>query len=271
MTVNSREEHIGRQPAQGGLARFLEGASAPLHGLRFVNRHPRLWRYAIWPTALNLLITALALVVLIAAAVWATTELHPRLTQGMAGVWWWLAVAGEILAVVVLLLVCAILTVLIWKLVGGILCGYFYAKLAEQVERELGVSDQELRPISLFYEICDTFLNLTLLIVVNGAILLLNVIPFLGGVLALLGSGYFTWYILGVDYLSFPLALRGVRRRAQFAFGHRHRMHTIGLGAAVFALEFIPIIGAVLLTTAAVGAVLLHRRISVAETEPPSS
>lgn len=271
MTANSYEEYLARPPVEGSWAKFIEGASAPLHGLRFLRRHPILWRYAILPTTLNLLITGLALTALIVGTVWIVTELHPRLTQGMADVWWWLAVAGEIAVGVVLLLVCAVLTVLMWKLFSGILCGYFYAQLAEHVEQELGVSDEALQPISLFYEVCDTVLNLTLLIVVNAFILLLNVVPLVGGVLALLGSGYFTWYILGVDYLSFPLALRGVRRRAQFAFGHRHRMHTVGLGAAVFALEFIPIIGAVLLTTAAAGAVLLHRRIAAAEAAPPTS
>ncbi len=270
MSVKSHEEFLARQPAERSLSEFIEGASAPLYGLGYLNSHPKLWRYAILPTALNLLITCLALVVLIIGAMWLVTELHPWLTEGMEGAWWWLAVAGEILAVVAILLACALIMVLIWKLVGGILCGYFYAKLAEHVELELGMKSDDLRPISLSYEVCDTLLNLTLLIVVNGFILLFNVVPLIGGVLALLGTAYFTWYILGLDYLSFPLALRGVRRRDQFAFGHRHRMHTIGLGSAVFALEFIPIIGAVLLTTATVGAVLLHRRIAMPQT-PPSS
>ncbi len=130
----------------------MEGASAPLHGWRFLNRHPSLWRYAILPIVFNLLITVLALAVLIAGAVWFITELHPRLTEGVMGEWWWAAVAMEIIAGILMLLVCAILTVLTWK-------------------------------------------------------------------------------------------------------------HTIGLGAAVFLFEFIPVVGAVFLTTAAVGGVLLQRRI----------
>lgn len=156
MNVKSHEDFLARPPAQGGLARFIAGASAPLYGLQYLNRHPKLWRYAILPTALNLLITCLALVVLVMGAVWLVTEFHPRLTEGMGGAWWWLAVAGELLAVVVLLLACALIMVLIWKLVGGILCGLFYAKLAEHVELELGMSEEELRPISLSYEVCDT-------------------------------------------------------------------------------------------------------------------
>jgi len=271
MPPYSHEQFISSPPAEGRMARFLEGASAPFHGLRFLNRHPELWRYAILPTVLNLIITALAFTVLILAAIWLITEFHPQVTQGTTGTWWWLVVAAEIIAGILLLLVCAIVTVLTWKLLGGILCGYFYGLLAEQVERELGVGDGELRSISLLYEICDTLLNLTLLVVVNICILLLNVVPLVGGVLALLCSGYFTWYILGLDYLSFPLALRGDRRGTQFAFGHRHRMHTIGLGAVVFGLEFIPIAGAVLLTTAAVGSVLLHRRILLTPTDPPAT
>jgi uncharacterized protein involved in cysteine biosynthesis len=172
-----------------------------------------------------------------------------------------LAVATEIMAGILLLLVCAIITVLTWKLLGGVLCGYFYGMLTERVERLLGVEPDELCPVSLAYEVCDTFLNVTLLIVINVAVLSLNIFPLIGGLVAVVASGYFTWFILGLDYLSYPLVLRGVRRRAQFAFGHHHRMHTIGLGVAVFLFEFIPVIGPVFLTTAAVGAVLLHRRI----------
>jgi len=255
------ERFITTPPAANGLGRFIEGATVPVDGWRFLNHHPALWRYAILPIVFNLVITLFALAVLIAVAAWFITELHPRITERVTAEWWWLAVAMEILIGILLLLTCAIVTVLTWKLLGGVLCGYFYGLLAEQVERLLGVEPDELRSISLVYEVCDTFLNVTLLVVINGLILSLNAVPVIGGLIAVVASGYFTWFILGLDYLSYPLVLRGVSRGPQFAFGHRHRMHTVGLGAAVFLFGFIPVIGAVFLTTAAVGAVLLHRRI----------
>ena len=46
------------------------------------------------------------------------------------------------------------------------------------------------------------------------------------------------------------------------AFARRHRWHTLGLGTAVAALAFVPVVNAVFLTTAVAGAVLLRKRIN---------
>lgn len=245
--------------------RFREGLSSPWRGLRFLNRHPGLWRYAILPTLANLLITALVLTVLVLSAAWLFAHVHAGATEGLSGWHWWLAVGAEVAVAIVFLLVCGGAAVLTWKFLTGVLCGYFYAQLAEEVEAKLGGADDQLRSISFFYEVVDTALHLALLVSVNGVFLLMNLAPVLGSVIALVGSTSFTWYLLGLDYLGFPLAMRGKRRIEQFDFGRRHLEHTLGLGAAVFVLEFVPIVGAVLLTTAVVGGVLLHRRIQVAQ------
>jgi uncharacterized protein involved in cysteine biosynthesis len=253
------------------MAAFLQGAGASFRGWQVLRQHPSLWRYAALPLGINLVITGFIFYMLVVSVVWFATEIHPRVTGDLESGWWWLAVAAEVLAAVILLLVCVILAMLAWKLLNGILCGYFNGLLAEVVERQLGVDPEELRAITFGRQVIDTLFNLTLLIVVNIGFLLLNIIPILGAVVAFVGSLYFTWFILGVDYLSMPLALRGVRRRGQFAFGHRHRMHTLGLGATIFVFEFIPVIGAVFLTTATVGAVLLYRELAIQETDNSDS
>ncbi len=97
---------------------------------------------------------------------------------------------------------------------------------------------------------------------INGGLLLLNIVPIVGSIVAICGGMYFQWFILGLDYLDFPMSLRGIRREQKRAFAKHHRWHTLGLGAAVFLLILIPAIGAIFLTTAAAGAVLLHRRLS---------
>ena len=70
--------------------------------------------------------------------------------------------------------------------------------------------------------------------------------------------------LIGFDLLSYPLSLRGKRRSERVAFVRRHRPRTLGLGAVVVAFEFIPIFGAVFLTTAVVGSVLIHQRVELA-------
>ncbi|MDP6446991.1 MAG: EI24 domain-containing protein, partial [Pirellulaceae bacterium] len=163
------------------------------------------------------------------------------------------------------LLVCGGLTILMWKLMEGVLCGYFYGILVEKVERSLGIAEDEITSISFLYNLVDTIINLTLLISVNVVFFMLNFFPIIGGLAALVLSTGFTWFILGVDFLNYPLALRGVRRLDQFRYGRRHLGHNVGIGGAIFFFEFLPIIGAILVTSTAVGAVLLHRKIENAQ------
>lgn len=258
---DTTQQYLMQPPARTWSGKFAEGATVPLLGFRYMNRHPRLWRYAILPIVVNAVITGLAFLMLIVVAGWLITDLHPRLVESLDSSLQWLAIIAEIAIAALILLVCAIVTVLIWKLLSGILCGYFYGQLAEQTERELGLGPQELKSITFVYELIDTVINLSLLIFVNGCIFSLNILPLVGGLLSVVLSFTFTWYLLGVDSFSYPLAMRGVRRWSQFRYGREHGMHTLGLGSAIFLFEFIPIFGALLLTTATVGSVLLHRRI----------
>jgi len=263
--------YLATPPAGTATGRFVEGFSVPLQGLRFLNQNRALWRLAILPIIFNVLITGLILFVLFGIIGWFLSEMHPRITEGLSGGWWWLAVTGEAIAGLILLAICGVAAVLTWKVLSGVLCGYFHGQLAEKVERILGVDEEKLVSISWVQELIDTVLGLTLLIVVNVFLLSLNVIPLIGGVVAVVSSLTFTWYLLGVDYFGFPLSLRGVRRLDQFAFGRRNRMHNLGLGCVVFWCEFVRIIGGVVLSTAVVGAVMLRRRINPITPEGPET
>ncbi|MEK6235627.1 MAG: EI24 domain-containing protein [Planctomycetales bacterium] len=53
--------------------------------------------------------------------------------------------------------------------------------------------------------------------------------------------------------------LRGVSRREKLARIRDRRRTALGLGASVFLLNFVPLLGSVLLTASVVGAVLLFR------------
>ena len=69
-------------------------------------------------------------------------------------------------------------------------------------------------------------------------------------------------YILGAEFLGYPLELRGQRWRDRQAFAKQWVGATVGLGIVVTGLMLIPIVGAVFQTTAVVGAVLLHRKLT---------
>ena len=95
----------------------------------------------------------------------------------------------------------------------------------------------------------------------NAVCLGVQLVPVVGTMAGLCGSYYFTCATLGFEYFDFPMALRGMRRREKLAFVRRHRACTLGLGTVVMAMAMLPILNALFLTTAVIGAVLLHRRL----------
>jgi CysZ protein len=234
---------------------FAEGFATPFQGFAYMTRHAVLWRYAVIPIVLNLLIT----IAIVALTIWAATALYahyePRMPEGA---WGGLV---RLLAVVVLVIAAGGLAVVTWMFLNGVLCGHFYGRLAAQVEMQLGVPASDLRELSLTYQAIDVVRDVSALALINVACLLLNFVPVIGSMTAPFVAFYYDSFIFGMEYLDFPLALRGWRRDQKWAFARRHRWHTVGLGAAVLLCNFVPILGPVMLSCAATGAVLLHRRL----------
>jgi CysZ protein len=217
-------------------------------------RHRELWKYGIAPIVLNVLITGLVLVVLMVTVGFAIDWLHPKFSPE----WYWRAL--EIVCGIALAALAVLGAFVSWLLLQAVLCGFFYGKLAAQVELKLGMSPEEIRDVTLKAQIIDAVRDISLLLSVNIGLLVLHIVPVIGSLVATVASTYFNLLILGGDFVAFPLDLRGMRRAEKRAFIKRFRFHTLGLGAAVILLLLIPVVGAVLLTTAVTGSVLLHRR-----------
>jgi CysZ protein len=243
------------QPVRS-FAAFVEGLQAPITGFDFMGKNPKLWRYGILPVAVNLLLTGLVLLALIGAGAYFATVLHPKFDPGF-----WGRLKEILMIVVSFVLVCGF-TFAFWIVMQIAACGYFYGRLAVQVERLLGMKDGEIVELPLLQEVADTAWDSLLLVAINLLFLLVQfVVPVVGAVVGIAGSYYFTCFALGREYWDYPLSLRGLRRKEKHEFARRHRWHTLGLGTAVMILFLIPIVNAVLLTTAVTGAVLLHRKL----------
>ena len=245
----------------GVLAEFWEGFASPWTGWRYMKQHPDLWRYGVIPCLLNLLVAAILLVILVLAVGYCFLVLHPLFADG----WRWRAL--EVVVALAVLIVAFGLAAVVWLVLQGIFCGHFYAKLAEQVELRLGMNREDLQEIPFGYQILDTLGDAGFLAAVNVGLLLLHCVPGVGSVISAASSYYFTSMTLGLDFFEYPLGLRGKRRAEMRAFARRHRTHTMGLGTGVGVVSLIPIGNAVFLTTAVVGAVLLHRRLLAHEAE----
>jgi len=247
-------EPVIRPAARSLPAGMVEGFFTPLDGFHYLNSHPRLWRFAVLPVLLNVLITLLVLGMLFYAGMWGLEYLEPRLPAG------WLGTLAKFASGVIFFVLALALAAGAWLLLGGILCGYFFSRLALQVELQLGASRAELNEVSLLYQAVDVLRDFASLALVNLFCLLLNILPGIGSTVGAGVALYFDGFILGYEYLDFPLALRGLRRREKLAFAKHHRGQTLGLGWAVLLMNFVPLLGAIGLASAAAGAVILHRR-----------
>jgi uncharacterized protein involved in cysteine biosynthesis len=229
-----------------------------------MRQRPYLWQYAVVPIVLNILIMIAALVAMLAMASGAVALLSWWLGD-WHGDWWYAALALQILAAIVMVIVCIAAAVLTWRLLSGVLCGYFYGRLAARVEIEMGMRRDELREISLAYELRDTATGLFWLVVSLGLALVVCLVPFVGPPVGVVYSIYYQALACGRDQLAYPLVLRAMRRADRLAFCRQHMAHTLGLGTVVLLMQFVPILGAVLMVTAAAGSVVLHRRLLLSE------
>jgi uncharacterized protein involved in cysteine biosynthesis len=239
----------------GFLTAFGEGLRVPVAGLEFMGRNPKLWRYGIWPVAVNLLLTCFLLAALIGAGAYFATTVHQRFSPNIFGR------SLEILMIVFLLILVLSMALAFWLVMQIVACGYFYGRLARQVELLLGMKKEEMVETPLVHQITDTLWETLSIVLVNLACLLFQFVPGVGAIVGISGSYYFTCLALGREYWDYPLSLRGLRRKEKHRFAGQNRLRTLGLGTAVMILFLIPIVNAVLLTTAVTGAVLLHRKI----------
>ncbi len=210
---------------------------------------------------MNLLITGLTLILFLMVVAGFLTYLHPAFPPG----WGWILL--EIVCGILLLLLAFGAAFATWIVLQAILCGHYYEKLARQVELQLGMRSEDLAGLSLREQTVDTLLDLFLLVSVYIGFLFLHLIPVLGSVVSVLGSLCFSCYLLGAAYLGFPLGLRQWHRKQRADFTRHFRFQTAGLGTAVFFVAFLPMISSLVLTTAVVGAVLLHRRLEASEAD----
>jgi uncharacterized protein involved in cysteine biosynthesis len=243
------------KPVQG-ISAYCEGLKTPLAGLEFMGKNPMLWRYGVLPVAVNLLLTGLVLFAMIGACVYFAGDVHRKFDPS-----YWHRILEFLLIVFVVLMICS-LTFAFWLTMQIVACGYFYGKLARQVEKLLGMKDEEMIEAPMVHQILDVSRETFSLILINILCLAIQFVPGIGTVLGIAGSGYFTCLALGREYWDYPLSLRGLRRKEKHEYARRHRMYTLGLGTAVMVLFMLPVVNAVLLTTAVTGTVLLHRKIA---------
>jgi CysZ protein len=249
--MSALEPTSTRTPRKG-MAGFVAGFSAPFLGFQFLWRNPRLWQYALWPILLNVLITGMVTLGLVFGIWWLLSAWHASFPEA-----WWGRVL-EVLAGILVSLVGIALAAVTWFVLQMALNAWFYFELARETEIALGRPRESLREAPILVQIRDGLLTALRLLGLNLILVVLNVVPVVGTALAAVGTVLCNAWVLGASHLDYPLSLRartGAEKRQIF---HRNRATTFGLGLAVLLLVMIPLAGAVLLTTAVVGGILLY-------------
>lgn len=242
-------------------SRFQRGLATPFRGFKHLRAHPHLWPFVIPAALVNVLITGAALVVLVLVAFALVAWVHPMFGEG---VW---AVVLEVIVIVAVVLVVLALTLICWMLMQNIIAGHLLSKLAERVERDLGIDDGEIASVPFRRQVIDGGLDTGLLLTINTAGFLIQLIPGIGTVigvpLVFIGDAW----VLGSDFLAHPLNLRGQTFTQRQTYLRKHAHETVGIGAVVAPLGLIPVVGGLVTACAVIGAVLLYREL---EEEPAS-
>ncbi|MCG8650721.1 MAG: hypothetical protein MI861_12865 [Pirellulales bacterium] len=149
---------------------------------------------------------------------------------------------------------------LVWRVTGGIVCGYFSGKLTDAVMKERGFP-MAAENTSFPGELASGFLHQGILVLLGGMTSVLAAIPFIGIFIGAPINLLTLCFTTGIDELSDPLKNMGMGRLEIWRFCLRHRMATLGLGTARACTEPIPLIGGVARAAEALGRITLAVRL----------
>jgi CysZ protein len=202
-------------------------------------RAPRLWSYVLIPIAVNLLVGATLYAGLLLAGLRAVDA-------AVAGLPGWAAVFGALLRV---LLVIGLLLATGFVLVrfGVVLGAPWYARLSSQIEL-LRVGQLPLEPEvgaaavlrDLARAVGFELKKLALVLLVGLGLLLLNLIPVAGQILATAGGVALGATIACLDFLDYPLERRLLSFRQKLGLIRRHLPATAGFGLVCLGLVSVP-------------------------------
>ncbi|NEQ29740.1 MAG: hypothetical protein F6K04_01865 [Leptolyngbya sp. SIO4C5] len=218
-------------PNGAGLGGLFIGAAYPLRALRLLQRHPELRPYVIWPIVINLLLG----ISLYASLFWfGLRRLDAYIESYLATLPSWLALIEYGIQALLLLLL-LVVTGLVLLQFGSLLGSPFYGKLSEELEvLKTGQRPTELplTPLGILRDLGRAVMfelkKILLAIAVGGVLLLCNLAPGLGTLVASLGGITLAVVLVCLDFLDPPLE----RRRLGFRVKLRLILQTLPASAS---------------------------------------
>jgi CysZ protein len=220
---------------------FVAGLAYPFRALGMLARAPRLWKYVLIPILVNLVVGATLYAGLLFAGLRA-------IDATLAGMPPWAAIFGALLRA---LLIVGLLIGTGFVLVrfGVVLGAPWYAQLSNQIEllrngRQLLPSEGGTQAFvrDLVRAVGFELQKLALVILVGIGLLLLNLLPAAGQILATAGGIMLGATIACLDFLDYPLERRLLSFRQKLGLIRRHLPATAGFGLICLGLVSIPFV-----------------------------
>jgi CysZ protein len=243
------------------------GFQLAVQGVAFLGRHRVLWKWALLPTIINIIVFAAAFALFLAfyADLYTfATSFLPRQPPPAWYAWLWVAPLRLLAWGIGLLLLVTALVVLYFAflILGTMIAAPFLDVLAQRVEALVTgrpLQDQTtlldaVRNIGL--SITEELRKLGFFLAVQMTLLLLGLIPVLTPFTAIAAT-LFTMLFLPLEYAGFAMDHRQLRFRQRRALIWQHRWLMLGFGAAAFLTLLIPFLNFICLSVLVVGGTLL--------------
>jgi len=232
------------------IGQFLHGAGCLFDGYALVLR-PRLRRFVYVPLLVNSLLFTLGIIAgFRVLSAWVRPWLE-RLPDWLDWLQWLLLPLFGVFALGVLFFGFA--------LVANLISAPFNGLLAERCEQRLrGETPSSSRPLykEIPSAVMGELIKLRYYLARALPLLLLSLIPVFG-LLATAVLVIFTIWMLGIEYLDYPLGNRGLLFPQQRKLAAKNRWAVLGFGSAVFLLTLVPLVNFTVMPAAVAGATQL--------------
>lgn len=243
-----------------------QGFGYLLKGFTFLTAHPKLFVWAVIPTAINLLLLGvmLGLFVHFFGDLYGWLSTHLGLSGFEHPAHWWQSLMNGLLWVVgflfqiFIVLISIILLLIVSYAASFIIAGPFNDILSEHVE--VIVTGIEAPPFTVKKFLSDLWrtirvesIKAAILLAIPVVFFVLSFIPVVGGPLYVVLTLVFGAWDLGFSYADLPFGRKAESFGVRWAFAKKHRWALVGLGSGFiipfFALVFAPpmVVGGTLL------------------------
>jgi uncharacterized protein involved in cysteine biosynthesis len=226
---------------------FLRGAAAPVRGLAWLLRHPRVWPWALLPSAIGIAAAA------VAYAVWLA-----HVDDIMAGITrvGWIQTAGKVAGV----LLGFALAVLAYFVACSVAAGPFNEMLAESVGKIAFGRQPPPRtrawPLEIAVSIGHEAAKLGVFLAAQALGLACCLVPGIGGGAHAVYAALVTAAYLGTDYHDYAMSVERMRLREKIGYLRAHAGAVLGFGAVCMLWLAVPAVNLLLHPAAVAGAAL---------------